>query len=446
MIADLFFTNVPFILDKIAIVCDGHKITYAELANRVKAMSNWLRNCASLYGHIGISAPASIDYVAALIAAADAGVVLVPVSPNLPPETRNRLFKQCDVGYEINDFSEIPSYDGDKRLGHSDGNYLILTTSGSTGDPKPIVLTQSCKVARIQQAVDLYSVTENDRILAATPLYHSLALRLALLAMTQGATLVLMPRYSPERWIDTVREEHVSFTMAVSSQLKAALPLLDGYEPLRCLVSSSALLDGQTRMQLMEKLKCEFHECYGASEVAIVTNAKYPETSHSSVGIAATDVSMITAHDNEILVKSRCMFSGYYKRDDLTNAAMYGEYFRTGDLGSITNGYLHLLGRKKEIIITGGINVYPQDIEAIVSQFHGVRECACFALESDALGEIVAVAIVGIVDIKALKYHCARHLADYQQPREWIFMKSLPKNEMGKVMRRKLAQSVMEKT
>ena len=146
----------------------------------------------------------------------------------------------------------------------------------------------------------------------------------------------------------------------------------------------------------------------------------------------------------EIICKTPMIFGGYFKRPDLTAAAMWGDYFRTGDLGKLDeDGYLYYLGRIKEIIITGGINVYPKDIESVLSEHPSILENAVFPLPDDNLGEIVAVAIAprnpDDFDLRKIRFHCAEHLADFQQPRKYFLMKALPKNEMGKVIKHTLA-------
>ena len=121
-------------------------------------------------------------------------------------------------------------------------------------------------------------------------------------------------------------------------------------------------------------------------------------------------------------------------------AAMFGDYFRTGDLGYLDqDGYLYFVGRKKDLIITGAINVYPHDIDMVVSRLPEVEECAAFSYPDDRLGEVVALAVVPKEDyeinLRALRTYCARNLADFQQPHKFFVVDKLPKNTMGKLQR-----------
>jgi long-chain acyl-CoA synthetase len=341
-----------------------------------------------------------------------------------------------------------------------DDPYILTMTSGSTGDPKPIVLTQQTKINRASASIQLYGVTDADKTLAATPLYHSLAERLVLIPLLTGGTSILMSHFSPSEWIRTVSQQQVSFTISVSSQLNQIANLLDdaGSEntaSLRSVVSSSALLDLKVKQKLVSKLDCDFHECYGASEIAIASSLNAEDAKHklNSVGSAAVGVDIKILKDDEtfaeegmpgeFVCKTPMIFSGYFKRPDLTQAAMWGDYFRTGDIGKLDeDGFLYFLGRKKEIIITGGINVYPTDIETVIAEYGQTVESAAFSIADEKLGEIVAVALVPKLketfNLRALRLFCADRLADYQQPRKFFIVEALPKNGMGKVMKHAL--------
>jgi long-chain acyl-CoA synthetase len=218
------------------------------------------------------------------------------------------------------------------------------------------------------------------------------------------------------------------------------------------------LLGHKTKIELLARLNCEFHECYGTSEIAIATNLDgiSAKTKLQSVGLPApgVDVKIIGTNDEivgagalgEIVCKTPMLFGGYFKRPELTRAAMWGEYFRTGDMGRLDeDGFLYFLGRTKDIIICGGINIYPADIEAVVGEHASVQECAAFAFPDERLGEVVAVAIVPVdkaaFDLRQLRFHCAERLADFQQPRKFFIVDELPRNAMGKVMKLQLVKT-----
>ena len=495
-ISHRFFENAREVPEKIAVSCDGAAISYRVLASQVSKWSFAMRARGVSRGdHIGVLLPNSIEFVTLMLAAADIGAVLVPLNTTLPPSAVAKAFSVSDVKHVVasstllaslfgESSADLSSIDGlwlavGKAVGRAeslgvllaeyapaaaplmgaqpDDPYILTMTSGSTGDPKPIILTQRTKLNRAAAAIEMYAVTSADRTLAATPLYHSLAERLVLIPLLTGGTSVLMSRFSPSEWLRVVAEQAVSFTIAVSSQLNLLAALLVGarvpdFESLRCVVSSSALLEARIKEDLAAKLHCEFHECYGASEIAIASNlnAAGARRKLKSVGIAAAGVEIrilgeddrlvATGERGEIVCKTPMLFGGYYKRPEQTRQAMWGEFFRTGDLGCLDDdGFLFYLGRKKDLIITGGINVFPADVESVIAECGLTLEAAAFSIPDQRLGEIVAVALVPKspedFKLKALRHYCATHLADYQQPRKWFVLDALPKNAMGKIMK-----------
>ncbi|WP_317931651.1 class I adenylate-forming enzyme family protein [Halioxenophilus sp. WMMB6] len=343
--------------------------------------------------------------------------------------------------------------------------YILTMTSGSTGDPKPIVLSQKTKFLRAQAAIELYGLTAGDITLAATPLYHSLAQRLLFVALLSGGTLVLMNKYHKQRWLEIIQQEQVTFTIAASSQLQQLVgeqPVANYLTSLRVLVSSSALLATDVKRALLTQINCRFHECYGASEVAIVSDVAFtPAVPLGSVGRLLPGVKAKIVDDQgeplpannvgEICVQSPMAFSGYFQQPQVTAQSYYEGYFKTGDLGYFdTQGFLFFAGRKKEIIISGGVNIYPSDVEAVVNGFAGVQESAAFPYPDGQLGEAVAVAVVAAADTlhnpSLLTLAAAEQLADFQLPRHWFFVEQLPKTALGKLQRSQLVPLLVPAT
>lgn len=497
-IADTIFAHAQRQPAHPAFQCEGITLDYAAFAVRSAHLSRALHELGVRRGaHIGVALPNCEEFALLLLAAADLGAVLVPVSPALPAAAIQRAFAATAVTHivalaivlrqlreecskfmqalpgiclaeesvdgllSIADLSMGPTPDTPLGLGRPEDAYILTMTSGSTGDPKPIIFEQRIKLARAQATVDLYGLHGGDRMLAATPMYHSLAQRLTLMPLLIGATAVIMSRFSVSAWLATVAEQEVTFTIAVSSQLAqiardeaAALEK----SALRCIVSSSALLETTLKQRLAELLRCEFHECYGTSETATATDLAIDprDMSLASVGKALPGVHLrvvdvngrdvAIGEEGEIVCRTPLLFAGYYKRPELTEQAMFGDYFRTGDAGRLdADGYLYFRGRLKEIIITGGINVYPKDVEEAVESLPWVAECAAFSLPDEGLGEVVALAVVPRentkADLRALKMHCADRLADYQLPRRYFVLNALPRNAMGKIVRHQLAKN-----
>ena len=494
-LTDLFFANEQKTPDKIAIWCDGETATYREFGKRFLQIANMLLENGVKQGDVlGVPMNNSIESAALFFAAAEMGVALAPINPTLPMAAVESTFGSVGVNcvlarksffrnYQTEGmkcfcfdsdavegaipFARYPEYPA-KRVTYpvSDEATLILTlTSGSTGEPKPIELSQKNKIDRAFAHRDVFKLTSEDRVLAATPLYHSLAERLVIMPMLLGATAILLPRFTPELWLKCIEEQKVTFSIPVSAQLASVLKLLDGENvpdtsTLRCIVSSSALLEQSIKERLIEKLKCEFHEMYGTSETSTATDIHFtavPEKA-GSVGNAFWKAELKIADDagailpvgevGEILVKSPLAFKGYYRLPEKTAESYTADgFFKTGDLGRLDeDGYLYFCGRKKELIITGAVNVYPPDIENVIIKIDGVKEVAAFAYPDERLGEVVAVAVVAeegmTVTKRDIQRYCVRNLADFQQPHEIFFLEELPKNPMGKIVKGKLLDVV----
>lgn len=507
VLADLFYKNAEVSPDKEAIWCDGKSLTYKEMAELVSRYSNLLLKEGVVYGdHIAIPMNNSIESVALFFSAADLGVCVVPLNPSLPIDAiksainagdvkhiiaRKAFFSECEKngGISVSGFSICldQDYPGtipfesiyDMSTERPEANHdidgsesLILTmTSGSTGSPKPIDISQKNKYDRSMAHIRVYNLTKDDRIMAATPLYHSLAERLVILPLILGATSILLPRFTPAIWLKCAEEQKPTFTIAVSAQLAQILELLKQPDApqitcFRSIVSSSALLEASVKYELIDILKCEFHEMYGASEVSTVTDICFQEAEDklNSVGKAFDEAEIRILRDEsesdfdtdcapnevgEIAVKSKLQCKGYYKLDSMMQASMIDGYFRTGDLGYLDeDGYLYFAGRKKELIITGAINVYPHDIDVVIGRLPEIEECAAFSYPDERLGEVVALAVVAKEDqeinLRALKTYCARNLADFQQPHKIFVVDKLPKNTMGKLQRMAILDYIRE--
>jgi acyl-CoA synthetase (AMP-forming)/AMP-acid ligase II len=493
MLASIFFDNAEKHPEQTAIWNEGESVTYGELRNAVNKLSRVFSDSGIKYGdHIGVLLENNITFVAILLAAANMGSAIAPLSPRLPHDAITRAFRATDVRHVIADGSfldEAPEIRGAVkgaalRVGEGaegiplsgmiepaaeytapwpvsgDEPYILTMTSGSTGSPKPIIFTQRTKYDRVGSAAEIYGIGREDIIMAATPLYHSLAERLALIPLLLGGSFVLLSRFTPQIWLDAVRERNVSFTIAVSSQLaQVAQVLSEGggsdISSLRCIASSSAPMPPEVKSELLSKLHCEIHENYGASEVSFISDLNITRDPGKvrSVGRPIPRVSVRVMKEDgteaaalekgEIQCRTPFLFGGYYKQPDRTNEAMSDGYFRTGDIGYMDeDGFLYYAGRLKEMIVTGAIKVYPADIEDAVMSMRSVKECAAFGLPDGRLGEVTAVAVVpktpGGVSPRELKFHCLERLADYQMPRKYFIVDGLPRNAMNKIVKREL--------
>jgi long-chain acyl-CoA synthetase len=494
MIINIFHKHVKETPDKIALIVDQSQLTYRELAQQVAAFSATLETMGVKKGsHIAVILNNSVEFLVVMLAAARLGAVIVPLNIALKSEFILKAIKASDSRFAITSrhhLETILSLD-DIKKGNSlciddneegvltyakaienfpqakltvitltgDEHFILTMTSGSTGDPKPIIFSQNTKIIRSYSARDCYHLDDSIVSLAATPLYHSLAQRLVLLPLLLGGTAVIMKHFKPKLWLEAVSDHKVTFSIPVSSQLANIFAeyIQGQYDvsSLRTLVSSSALISQELKEVLIDTFDCEIHEIYGTSEVGVVTNLA-PIGSKKKLGtvgkaLSGIDLKIVDDEDKilpagekgEITCKTPSSFIGYYKRPDETDKAMASGYFHTGDLGKLDkDGFLTFMGRKKDIIITGGINVYPEDIEKVLMGSALLKECAVIDVKDVHFGEAV-LAVVVVKDprnfnLRELQILCMKKLADYQQPLGYEILDELPKNSMGKIMKPEL--------
>ena len=471
---------------KVALIFEDRNYTYGELLEKTDVLAKKLKSITKgEKAHLATFLENSLEMVLLLLAASKVGITLVPLPPDLPENFAYEIMKTCDVEIALvqnrRAFNGITTLSVDNlwNISHSkiseeeyvnlDSPFIITTTSGSTGKPKPIVLTQRIKLKRaFKGAKEIFNLSEDDIYIVSTPLYHSLAQRFTLLPLITGATVVLMKRFYLQNWLNLVENCKVSFAVLVSSQLENIVFYIwknkEKYRlgNLKKLISSSAPLLEKTRKKILELAKnygWTVYETYGTSEIgfASILNIMVESQKWDSVGkpLPYVDIKILSPEGKElppyqigeIAVKTETVFAGYYKMPKKTQESFTQDgYFLTGDLGYIDeDGYLYFRGRKKEVIITGGINVYPQDVEKVILSHPKVKECAVFGMENDYFGEVVCALIVPedkTLSEKELRNYLRGKLTSYQMPVYIQFVEEIPKNQLGKIARKNLKSFV----
>jgi len=500
-IIELIVKNAERSPDKSAIVFDDEALTYRDLVGQVRKLTYAFSKLGVKRGtFIGLLLNNSIEFILSMLAAASLGATIVPMSSSLGRKDLltaiNLTSIEFIIGWHVTVKNILDFSLGDFVLardhcvlvgGQVDGchffddllkvdsggyelNYLgidentdfILTmTSGSTSDPKPIVFTQRTKIVRSFAAQKLYGVTENDITLTPTPLYHSISQRLVLMPLMTGGTCVIMKNFTTKGWFEMVEKYKITFCIAVSAQLEMILEELEDAKndltSIRCIVGCCALLRDDVKKRLFNVFNCDVHECYGASEVGIISNLSCHEAKNKlhTVGLAVPEADIRIVDDSgcevpageigEITCKSEASFSRYYGNEDSTRKSLRNGYFYTGDMGYLDkDNHLIFSGRKKEIIITGGTNVFPADVEGVLNQHPLVKESSVVGVEDKKLGEKVVAFVVPMegkmLSARDLQRHCIYNLADYQKPLDYLFVSDFPRTALGKVLKRKLIE------
>jgi malonyl-CoA/methylmalonyl-CoA synthetase len=305
----------------------------------------------------------------------------------------------------------------------------------------------SCEALRLAWRWD-----EHDRLVLALPLFHVHGLGVGLHGtLLCGGSAVLLPRFDADAVLDAARAHDATLFFGVPTMYArlAASPRAVELAALRLCVSGSAPLPASLHEQLATRAGVRVLERYGMTETIMnVSNPYDGERRPGTVGfpLPGVDVRLDTGEDGddagEILLRGPNVFPGYWRREDATRAAFTDGWFRSGDVGELdADGYLSIVGRAKELIISGGFNVYPREVEDVLLAHPAVAEVAVVGEPSDEWGELVVAVVVPTGEPPSeaeLLAHAARDLAPYKQPRRVRFVDALPRNALGKVLRHEL--------
>jgi malonyl-CoA/methylmalonyl-CoA synthetase len=324
-----------------------------------------------------------------------------------------------------------------------DGPAMIAYTSGTTGVPKGALLTSSNLLAGSQALVKAWQWTPDDVLLHALPMFHMHGLGAGLNGtFTAGAAVAVMPRFDVQQIADALTRQPATLFFGVPTMYarfaeQGQLRVLHG---LRLLVSGSAPLDPLLFNRITAEAGQSPLERYGMSETVMLTsNPLSGERKAGSVGVPLPDVDVRLGADQGVEVRGPNVFTGYWNLPGVASFTDDG-WFRTGDIGRFDEeGYLYLVGRASDLIITGGYNVYPREVEDAIRELPGIDDVAVVGLPDDTWGELVVAFYVSArpegVDSDEAISALESSLAAYKRPRRWIQMNELPRNAMGKVRR-----------
>ncbi len=338
---------------------------------------------------------------------------------------------------------------------------VLLYTSGTTGYPKGAMLTHRNLVSNVRSTHRAMRFEPGrDAVLVVLPMFHAFAATACMLApLLAACRIVPMPRFEPEAAARAIAAEGVTLLMAVPSMYAVLLRLPDECVPmlasLRCAISGGAAMPVEVMRRFEERFGKAIYEGDGPTECSPVTcvNPLGGRRKPGTVGLPVPDVEMRILDEEgaerprgeigEICVRGPNVMKGYWNRPEDTKAAFFGEWFRTGDLGTVDeDGYFSIVDRKKDMLITNGMNVYPRIVEEVLYRHPAVREAAVVGAPDERHGE-VPVAYVALqpgaeADAAALRAFCRESLGRHEVPRRVVFLPDLPKNAAGKILKRAL--------
>ncbi len=476
--------------DGTALRLDDLVLTYTQLREAAGRMSTLLSAHGVQPGdRVGIMLPNVPAFPIAFYGALAAGAVVVPMNP---------LLKSREIAYYLSDSGARVvlawhAAAGEAAKGAADAgteaitaetadlaglltehdpapgpssrddadDAVILYTSGTTGKPKGAQLTHANLVRNAEiTAQNLLKNSSGDVMMGCLPLFHVFGLTCGLNATVAAAgTLTLLPRFDPAKALDIIERDAVTIFEGVPT-MYAAMLHLPGADPamaetLRVCVSGGAALPVEVLRGFEEKFGCMILEGYGLSETSPVASFNHPDQVRKpgSIGTPVEGVQMRLIDDagqtvpdgdiGEIAIKGHNVMKGYWAKPEATAEAITDGWFRTGDLARVDeDGYYYIVDRKKDMIIRGGYNVYPREIEEVLHEHPAVAEVAVIGIPHPGLGEEVGAAVALKPDATAtpdeLRAFARDKVAAYKYPRRIWLVDALPKGPTGKILRREV--------
>ena len=342
----------------------------------------------------------------------------------------------------------------------------LLYTSGTTGRSKGAMLTQNNLLSNAETLAELWEFTASDVLLHALPIFHTHGLFVATnVSLAAGGAMFFMPKFDMETVLKTLPK--VTSMMGVPTFYTRLLDdprfTAELTAKIRLFISGSAPLLAETHAAFKKRTGHIILERYGMTETNMNTSNPYHgERRGGTVGPALPGVEVIITDPEtseslpintigQIEVRGPNVFAGYWQQPEKTDEDLRENgFFRTGDLGKIDEkGYVEIVGRMKDLIISGGFNIYPKEVEMEIDAIEGVEESAVFGLPDPDLGEIVTAAVVlardASVTVDVITTTLSTKLARYKQPRNVVFLTDLPRNTMGKVQKNVLRQTYSKK-
>ncbi|HJW97200.1 MAG TPA: class I adenylate-forming enzyme family protein [archaeon] len=465
-------TRLP---DKEALISGERRLTYSEVNRIANRIRDFVCTKTGKQDAVAILLDNSIEFVASYFGILKAGCVAVPMDVN--SSDQSLLFKARDSGAkliisgrkfldklkrsgvlefaECSDCEKIPECPHAERHVSENDLSAILYTSGTTGEPKGVMIRHRNVVAATDNIVQLIGITENDIDVNALPYTHSFGLGHIHCYFRQGGTIVIQRNFiNLNELLEKVIKERATSFSSPPAILKLLVEnyscrLSECAKNLRYIVTNTNFMPKETSLPFMGMLgETRVYMYYGLTEASRSSFNLLNENMEKveSVGRPAPNVEIRIVDDGmkdipanqmgEIIIRGRHVVDGYWKRLEETEKSIVNSWLRTGDMGYFDEeGYLWLVGRKDHMINVAGQKVSPLEIEKIASGFPGIRECAAVGCRDDVLNEVVKLFVVGEGSGEEIMRFCRARLENFKVPRYVEFVESLPKTEAGKIRR-----------
>ena len=449
--------------DRIALVAGDVSLTYRQLDRRAGGFARWLDARGVAPGdRIALVLPNGIPFAIALYGALKRGVTVAPLNPQLTEDERARIVTDFNPRGVV---EAVPEDDADvAAIDDVNAPALVLYTSGSTGRPKGAVLSHAAVAAgNASWMGPVMALTSDDRVLAVLPLSHSYGINGALLApLLAGATVVLLDRFAVNVVVATVRERAVTVLPCVATMFQRILDApswsRDDFASVRIALSGAAPCPWPLAEAWRARTGVRILRGYGMTELhrPLSYLANDPRDFPECVGRPVPGVEIRIVDDaggdlapgevGELLIRTDAAMDGYLAQPEETAATIVDGWFRTGDLARVSpEGFVSIVGRKKELILRGGYSVYPPEVEAALLAHPAVAEAAVIGVPHPDLGEEVAAFVTlrpaAAASADDLVAWCKQRVAGYKCPRSVTVLPELPRSATGKVLKAALAVS-----
>jgi long-chain acyl-CoA synthetase len=462
-------------------VVDGDRtLTYAALNDRANRVANWLLAHGLKPGdRVAVLLGNRLEYPEIACGLAKAGMVLVPVNPRLTEREVSYILEHSSAAALIADGDVSGTavvlrigaeyeraLDGaapaDPRVETAETDpFCIAYTSGTTGNPRGVVIPHRSRALTFYCTALEWGLGPGRTTIAVAPMYHGAGFAFGYGALHVGGTLWMLRAFDPDAALDMLAASGAQsvFLVPTHAQLikTAGGFARAGLTQLETLYFNAAPLPHELKLWVLDELPhVGLHEVYGSTEAGVVSNLRPPDQRRKQRCVGPpwfmTEVRLVDHDGNvveppgtgELYSRSPFLMNGYLDDPEATAACTTADGFlSSGDVCHMDDeSYIYVVDRVKDMIITGGVNVYPREVEDVLRRCDGVADVAVVGVASQTWGEEIVAFVVGTRDAGALDRHCRASLAGFKVPRRFEFLEALPRNPAGKVLKRELREGI----
>lgn len=480
-LSEIFERAVDINRSRIALIENTRQWTFTELSDEVNRTAALLKEKVS-GDTVGILLLNSREYIVTMLAIWKAGKTAVPLNYLLPPAelgfiikdsgmsalVSSQFFAQALTAIEplfrgkgvilmVDDPGDVSGSTGTLPADYQDPA-LYLYTSGTTGRPKGVVLTHGNLAANVESCQRAGEFDYRDNFLCLLPFFHTYAITgTFLLPLLNGSTMVLVERFQPAKVLNLIQEHKISVFLAIPSMYRVLAGAEGTFDlsSVRFPISGGEPLPNVVSEAFEKRFGVPIFEGYGQTEAAPVVTLNTPRARKpGTIGRPLPGVEVAIWDDEgrvlppgeigEIMVRGPNVMQGYHRLAGETGKTITNDWLHTGDLGAVDEeGFVRITGRKKDLIISAGENIYPREIEEVLAQHPKVKEVAVIGVRDEVRGEVPKAFVIArdglSIEEKELRAFCRQHLASYKVPKHFEIVSDLPRTPTGKVLKRMLS-------